>query len=87
MKIPTYFCSETTKPFLAQFCSQVLCGASLGRGDESLFADLGHMTKIAAMPIYGKNPSKNLLLQNRQADFYETWYVASGTPTHHSLFK
>ena len=29
---------------------------------------------------------KNLLLQNRQADFHETWYVASGTPAHHSLY-
>ena len=33
---------------------------------------LGHMTKMAATPF------KNLLLQNRQADFHETWYVASG---------
>ena len=47
----------------------------------------GHMTKMAAMPIYGKNLSKNLLLQNRRADFHETWYVASGTPAHHSLCK
>ena len=47
---------------------------------------LGHMTKMAATPIYGKNPSKNLL-QNRRADFHETWYVASGTPAHHNLFK
>ena len=30
---------------------------------------------------------KNLLLQNRRADFHETWYVASGTPAHHSLYK
>ena len=47
----------------------------------------GHMTKMAAMPIYGKNPSKNLLLQNRRADFHETWYVASGTPSHHSYIN
>ena len=47
---------------------------------------LGHMTKMAATPIYGKS-FKNLLLQNRWADFHETWYVASGTPVHHSLFK
>ena len=32
-------------------------------------------------------PFKNLLLQNRQTDFYETWHVASGTPAHHSLLK
>ena len=31
--------------------SQILCGASLGRGNESLFA-------MAATPIYGNNPSK-----------------------------
>ena len=45
----------------------------------------GHMTKMAAMPIYGKNLKK--LLQNRWADFHETWYVASGNPAHHSLYK
>ena len=33
------------------------------------------------------SPFKNLLLLNRQADLHETWYVASGTPAHHSLFK
>ena len=46
--------------------------------------DAGHMTKMAATPIYGKKPFKNLL-RNRQADFHETWYVASGTPAHHSV--
>ena len=25
--------------------------------------------------------------RNRRADLHETWYVASGTPAHHSLFK
>ena len=47
---------------------------------------LGHMTKMAATP-YMVKALQNLLLQNRWADFHETWYVASGTPTHHSLFK
>ena len=28
-----------------------------------------------------------LLLQNWWTDFHETWYVASGTPAHHNLFK
>ena len=37
----------------------------------------GHMTKMATMPIYGKNV-KNLLLQNHLVDCFETWYVASG---------
>ena len=37
----------------------------------------GHMTKMAAMPIYGKT-LKNLL-RNQTADDHETWYAASGT--------
>ena len=46
---------------------------------------LGHLTKMAATPIYGKNPSKVLsgtsgLISN------ETLYVL-GTQAHHSLFK
>ena len=47
---------------------------------------LGHITKMAATPIYGKNPSKS---SSREpgADFHETWYIASGTPAHHSLFE
>ena len=46
---------------------------------------LGHMTKMAATPIYGKKPFKNL--RNRRADFHETWYVALRTLANHSLFK
>ena len=38
--------------------------------------NLGHMTKMAAMPIYGKNPSKNLLLWNWWTDFKETSHEA-----------
>ena len=38
--------------------SQILCGASLCRGNNIFSRHLGHMTKMAAMPIYGKNPSK-----------------------------
>ena len=41
------------------------------------YHDAGHMTKMAATPIYGKKNFKNLL-RNRRADFQETWYVASG---------
>ena len=36
------------------------------------------MTKMAAMPIYGKT-FKNLLLQNQVTDGLETWYGVSGT--------
>ena len=45
---------------------------------EIYLNDAGHMTKMAGMPIYGKNPSKI---------FFETWYVASGTIVHHNLIK
>ena len=33
---------------------------------------------MAATPIYGKKPFKNLLLQNQKADDLGTWYVAFG---------
>ena len=49
-------------------------------------SDDGHMTKMAAMPIYGKNLKKSSSPE-QVADFQETWYVASGTPAHHSLYK
>ena len=37
----------------------------------------GHMTKMAAMPIYGKSPSKISFSRNRLTDFNETWHEAS----------
>ena len=46
----------------------------------------GHMTKMAAMPIYGKN-LKNRLLQNQKADDLETWYAALGAQVLSYLFK
>ena len=46
----------------------------------------GHMTKMAAMPIYGKT-LKNLLLQNQKSYDFETWHVASGTQALQSLYK
>ena len=36
------------------------------------------MTKMAVMPIYGKN-FKNLLVQNRKFYYLETRHAASGT--------
>ena len=45
----------------------------------------GHMTKMATMPIYGKN-IKNLL-QNQKSYDLETWHVASGTQALQSLYK
>ena len=44
------------------------------------------MTKIAVMPIYGKN-LKNYLLRNQKADDLETWYAASGTQVLPNSFK
>ena len=38
----------------------------------------GHMTKMAAMPIYSKT-FKNLLLRNQKANDLETWYAVSNT--------
>ena len=46
----------------------------------------GQMTKMAAMPIYGKT-LKNLLLQNQKAYDLETLHVASGTQALQSLYK
>ena len=66
--------------------SQFLCGASLGRGGGTNFFSrhLGHMIKMAATPIYGKTLQ---ISSPEPADFHETWYVASGTPAHHSMFN
>ena len=44
------------------------------------------MTKMAAMPIYGKN-LKNLLLWNQKADDLETWNAAPGAQVLPSLFN
>ena len=37
----------------------------------------GHLTKVAAMSIYGKHLT-NPLLRHQKADDLETWYAASG---------
>ena len=46
--------SETTEPFWTQFCMKAFRYKEM----KSYQHDAGHMTKMAAMPIYGKNPSK-----------------------------
>ena len=55
-------------------------------GTKVYINGLGHMTKMAAMPIYGKN-LKNILLQNQMSYDLETWHVASGTEGLQSLYK
>ena len=47
----------------------------LAGGTKVCSSDPGHITKMAAMPIYGKK-IKHLLLWNRKADDLETWYSA-----------
>ena len=66
--------SETTGPIEAKFHN----GASLGWDNKNLLNSAGHMTKMAAMPIYCKNLKKNLLLQNPRVEDLETWYEALG---------
>ena len=67
------FSSENTGPISIKFHMQ-----PLGKGGKKIYIFCpGHITKMATLPIYGKN-LKNLLLQNHQADCLETWYVASG---------
>ena len=66
--------------------SQILCAASLGRG-TSLFAASGSHDQDGRHAHICQKPFKNIFLQNRRANFHETWYVASGTPAHHNLFK
>ena len=48
-------------------------------GTKDYSIDLGHMTKMATMPIYDKHALKHLLLWNVKADDLETWYAASST--------
>ena len=46
------------------------------------------MTKMSAIPIYGKKKFKNyLLLQNCWTDFNETWHVALGTRVLQCVYK
>ena len=67
--------SEITGPIEAKFHNE----ASLGLGNKSLLKGAGHMTKMAAMSIYGKNlKKKNLFLQNPKIADLETWYAALG---------
>ena len=44
----------------------------------------GYMTKMAAMPIYGKNLKKS---SSSEADDLQTWFVALGAQVLPSLFK
>ena len=74
------FSSETAWPIKAKFYVE----PPWEGGTKVYINGPGHVTKMAAMPIYGKNPSKIFFAR---VNFHETWYEASGTPAHHSLYK
>ena len=60
----------------------------LGKGQKKVYINgPGHMTKMAAMPIYIVKTFKNLLLQNQKSYDLETWHVASGTQVLQNLYK
>ena len=69
-----HFSSETTGPIETKFHTE----PPWDRGTKVCSNGPGHVTKIAAMPIYGKKPFKNLL-PNQQANELRTWYTTSGT--------
>ena len=74
--------SETAWPIKAKFYVE----PPWEGGTKVYINGPGHMTKMAAMPIYGKN-LKHFLLQNQKSYDLETWHVASGTQALRSLYK
>ena len=66
------FSSETTRTIEAKF----LMESPRDGGTKVCLNGPGHKTKMAAIPIYGKN-LKNLLLRNQKADDLETLYATS----------
>ena len=80
--ISNVFFSETAWPIKAKFYVE----SPWEEGTKVNINRPGHMTKKAAMPIYGKN-LKNLLLQNQKAYILETSHVALGTQALQILYK
>ena len=81
--ISNEFFSKTARPIKAKFYFE----PPWEGGTKVYINGPGHMTKMAAMPVYGKNLKKNLLLQNQLSYDLETWHVASGTQVLQSLYK
>ena len=79
---PNIFTSETTGSIETKFHMQPPWEEETKVCSNGPF----YMTKMAAMPIYGKN-LKNLLLRNQKADDLETWYAALSARVLSSLFK
>ena len=76
------FFSETVWPINAKFHEE----PPWELGKKVYINGTGHMTKMAAMFIYGKT-FKNLLLQKQKSFDLETWHVALGTQALQSLYK
>ena len=74
------FFSETAWPIKAKFYVE----PPWEGGTKVYVNGPGHMTKMAAMPIYGKNLKKS---SPEPEDDLETWHVASGTRALQSLYK
>ena len=72
------FSSKTAWPFKAKFYVEPPW--------EVCIKGLGHMTKMAVMPIMVKT-FKNILLQNQKSYDLETWHAASGTQALQSFNK
>ena len=77
------FFSKTAWPIKAKFHTE----PHWDGGTKVYSRSLGHMAKMAATPIFGKNATKTFFLQNQRANVLVAWYVALGTRAHHSLFK
>ena len=74
--------SETTLPIWTKLFWK-LSGTRKWKSDEMMLVT---WPRWPPCPYMVKS-FKNLLLWSQQADYHETWYVTSGTPAHHSLFK
>ena len=72
--ISNVFFSETTWPIKVKFYEE----PSEEGGTKVYINGSGHMTKMAAMPIYCKT-LKKLLLQNQKSNDLETSHAKSGT--------
>ena len=81
--ISNVFYSETAWPIKAKLYVQ----PPWEGGTKVYINSPGHITNIAAMPVYGKKLKKKLLLQNQKSYDLETWHVASGTQVLQSLYK
>ena len=77
------FSTETARPINVKFYVE----PPWEGGKKVYINGSGHMTKMAAMPIYMVKTFKNLLLQNQKSNDLETWHETSGTQALQSLHK